>query len=264
MRRTASVVLALSLLVLGGPAQADEPKACIFDVNRGICDVSGTISGDEPAAQPIAQPRFVPPPIRYLRVTAEGCYVWTNAPPGIDAWDPANENLVYATVIGNPECVSEPLPDRAWQIFRSFPLTEPDPTLTPEDGGITGLPAVLESPNPATITHTETLPSGQVFEVRALVATLTVEWGDGYISADTPTNPLAHTYTTKTCPPDYRTNHPSGRLCHPTLEAYPVTATYTWWGEYSIGGTWIPIGTLDLATTVAYDVDEVIGVLVDP
>ena len=234
---------------------------CVYDeqIKDLVCDVSGTISGDEPIAQPIKQPRPAPPPLRYLRITA-GCYAWYPDAPGLDTWNVANEQAMLNIIIGTPRCVGEPLPDRAWRIFRSFPLAEPDPTLLPEEHGITGLPTLVTTTEPGVITHSESLPSGILFEVRALVATLTVDWGDGYITR----NERAHTYTTKTCPPDYRITHPSGGLCHPTLDAYPITATFTWWGEYRIGGAWIPIGTLDLATTVAYDVDEVIGVLVDP
>ena len=230
-------------------------------MNRGVCDISGTIPGDEPAkAEPIKQPKPAPPPLRYLEVTADGCYRWNPFGPGLDTWDIANEPAMLNIITGTPRCVGEALPDRAWRIFRSFPLTEPDPTFLPEEHGITGLPTIMTTTEPAAITYGETLPDGRVFEVRALVATLTVDWGDGW----TTTTGNTHTYRTKTCPLDYRTHHPRGHLCHPTLEAYPITATYTWWGEYRIGGAWIPIGTLDLAATVAYDVDEVIGVLVDP
>ncbi len=43
-----------------------------------------------------------------------------------------------------------------------------------------------------------------------------------------------------------------------------LVEAFTWFGEYRVGGAWIPIGTLDLTTSILYDVDEVVGVLVDP
>ncbi len=274
MRRAAPVVL-VAVLLVAAPAAAEEHKECVFDVKKGISDASATISGgDGPVAQPITQPRRpAPAPLRYLRVTA-GCYAWYPDAPGLDTWNIANENAMYQIILNTPRCTpdpNEPDPDRAWRIFRSFPLTQPDPTFQPGEHGITGLATYLATPNPATINHTETLPTGQVFEVRALVASLTVNWGDGstttnqpHLAQPYPTGGFTHTYTTKTCPPQYRISHPSGGLCHPTLDAYPITATYTWWGEYRIGGAWIPIGTLDLAATTTYDVDEVIGILTDP
>ena len=170
-----------------------------------------------------------------------------------------------------PPSVGEPVPDQAWQIFRSFPLAEPVPSLNPEGGGITGYPTYLAAANPTPIIHREVLGDGSTLEVRAWVESLNVDWGDGWALAHDPTEALpypdgavTHIYKTKTCPPDYRVTHPSGRNCHATLEAYPVTATFTWAGEYRNGGSWISIGTLDLPTTVLYDVDEVFGVLIDP
>ena len=59
----------------------------------------------------------------------------------------------------------------------------------------------------------------------------------------------------------YRSEHPFGGNCHPTLEAYPIIATFTWEGRYRIGGGWTYLGTLDRTVTVLYDVDEVQGVL---
>ena len=275
MRRSTSFVVAI--LAFAVLAAADGGSNCVVNpVRQSIdCTVESAIPGnDEPIGEPAkTQPRPAPPPLRYLRITA-GCYAWYPDAPGLDTWNIANEDAMYQIILNTPRCTpdpNEPDPDRAWRIFRSFPLAEPDPTFQPGEHGITGLATYLASPNPATILHTETLPSGQVFEVRALVASLTVDWGDGstttnqpHLALPYPNGEFTHTYTTKTCPPDYRITHPSGGLCHPTLAAYPITATYTWWGEYRIGGSWIPIGTLDLATTIAYDVDEVIGILIDP
>ncbi|MDK1038922.1 MAG: hypothetical protein QGM46_07665 [Actinomycetota bacterium] len=75
-----------------------------------------------------------------------------------------------------------------------------------------------------------------------------------------PAGIVTHTYRTKTCPPEYRETHPSGGLCHPTLEFYTITAVYRWVGEYNVGGGWIQIGTLDRTVSQPYDLDEVRGV----
>jgi hypothetical protein len=277
MRRLASIrfiagLLLATVLLLVGFA-ADDCQTDPVD-GRLVCDVSGKEPTEDPP--PTGEKTKNPtdrPPIRYLYSTGE-CYYWSTIPGGVDAWDPANENTVYGIVLGTPECdptVTDPLPDRAWRIFRSFPLATPDPSFQPANHGITGHPTYLAAANPTSITHSEVLPDDRLFEVRAQVASLTVDWGDEWTTTEDPSVALpypagavTHTYTTKTCPPDYRITHPSGPNCHPTLEAYPVIATFTWWGEYRIGGSWIPIGTLDLTTTILYDVDEVIGVLVDP
>ena len=105
-------------------------------------------------------------------------------------------------------------------------------------------------------------------EVWATVRALAVDWGDGTngrFDAATalayPSGAVTHTFETKTCSPAYRSEHPFGGNCHPALEAYPITATFTWEGRYRIGGGWIYLGTLDRTATVLYDVDEVQGVL---
>jgi len=277
MRRTASVlVLTLAFavaLTIRSSALANDH--CRYDEGAVlVCDISGTIPGEEsPSEESDEQPAEAPGPTRYLYTTGT-CYYRSSIPGGLDVRDLANENLVMRIIGGaTPRCdpAITPIPDRAWWILRSFPLAVPAPSFQPPDHGITGLPTYLATADPATITHSELLPDSRLFEVRALVASLTVDWGDG---ATTPQDPavalpfpegrVTHTYRTKTCPPEYRTTHPSGQNCHPTLEAYPVAATFTWFGEYRVGGAWIPIETVDLTTTIFYDVDEVVGVLVDP
>lgn len=280
MRRTTSIrLLAIALagasLMLVGYGPVND---CDIEVNYNPdtgevnCEFEGIISDEPPpTGEKIKKPVVFVAPFRYLWSDGS-CYWWSPNDGGLDTWDLANEPAMYAIILNTPKCVSEPLPDRAWRVFHSFPLSKPDPELNPTTAGITGYPTYLAAVNPASIDHFEILPSTEPFEVRAWVGALQVDWGDGWVLSHEPTVALpypdgavTHIYTTKTCPPDYRIMHPSGRNCHPTLEAYPVTATYTWWGEYRIGGgSWIPIGTLDLATTVLYDVDEVFGVLVDP
>jgi hypothetical protein len=71
---------------------------------------------------------------------------------------------------------------------------------------------------------------------------------------------VTHTYVTKTCPPQYREEHPSGGLCHPSLEYYTIVAIYRWVGEYDVGSGWVQLGTLDRTASLPYDVDELRGV----
>jgi hypothetical protein len=234
-----------------------------------ICTAAG--GSTNPADPTPPQER---PPMRYIYETTDAagapCYYWSPTPGGIDTWDPGNDPTVAGIVLTTPVCpvVVETPEESAWRIFRSFPLAPPDPTLQPAVAGITGLPTYLSTSEPADITHTEVLPDGRVMDVWATVRTITVDWGDGangafdVASALTfPTGAIAHAYATKTCTPTYRDRHPFGANCHPTLEAYPITAAFTWEGRYRIGGGWTYLGTLDRAVTIPYDVDEVQGVL---
>ena len=272
MRRSTSAfgltVIAVIALVLPTMVQADD---CYFnpDLGRLICSPGGTIPG-----KPGDPPRERPPK-RYVYTSTDpvvgDCHYWSSTPGGIDAWDPANDPIVIRIVTTTPVCPvtpSDPPAAVAWRIFRSFPLAVPSPTLEPPGSGITGLPTFLSTPDPADITHTEVLPDGRTMDVRASVVSLVVDWGDGVRDGFDPSRAqpypaghVTHTYRAKTCDATYRREHPSGGNCHPTLEAYPVTATFTWSGRYRIGGGWIELGTLDRSVTVDYDVDEVQGVL---
>jgi hypothetical protein len=177
---------------------------------------------------------------------------------------------VIVIVTTTPVCpfTTDPPAVIAWQIFRAFPLALPEPVFEPPHNGITGLPTYVATADPSDITHTEVLPDGRTMEVRARVALLTIDWGDGAEGVFEPAEALGfpsggvtHTYETKTCDTVYRTDHPSGVNCHPTLEAYPVAASFVWAGSYRIGGGWIDLGTLSRTVTIPYDVDEVQGVL---
>ncbi len=267
MRRTASTLALTAILAvtcyLSPVAHAED---CYFDPvrNRLICSPSG----------PGRTPPRERPPIRYLYTSTDpvvgDCHYWSSIPGGLDAWDPANDPAVIGFTTSTPLCpaLGDPPETAAWRIFRSFPLALPTPTFEPSGSGITGLATYLATPNPTDITHSELLPDGRVMIVRASVATLVVDWGDGtratFEAAEAgsyPSGSVTHTYTTKTCDATYRQEHPSGGNCHPTLEAYPITATFTWAGRYRIGGPWIDLGTLNRSVTVTYDVDEVQGVL---
>lgn len=198
------------------------------------------------------------------------CHYWSNVPGGLDAWDPANDPAVIATVTSLPLCPGTPPTDpetRAWDVFRSWDLDPPDPEVSPAAFGITGLPTYITAVPPPVITHSEILPDGRTLEVRAAVASLDVEWGDGTRSTHRPGEAtgypdggVAHTYDLKTCSPEYRAEHPSGGLCHPELETYPVTVEHTWVGEYRVGGPWTTLGALVRSAEFRYDVDEALGV----
>ncbi|MDK1019406.1 MAG: hypothetical protein QGD89_08395, partial [Actinomycetota bacterium] len=199
------------------------------------------------------------------------CHYWSYRPGGLDSWDPANDPAVIAAS-SLPKCpvvIVPPVdvPATAWSVFRSWKLAAPRIGVQPADRGITGLPTYLATPAPTSISHNETLPDGRRLRVRAWVTELRVDWGDGtrrsYDPAGALTYPrgsVTHTYTVKTCPPDYRADHPSGGLCHPTLAYYTITALYRWVGEYDVGSGWVHLGILNRTASLSYDVDEVRGV----
>ena len=274
MRWAASIGIVISLFAIAADPAAAQSDACWFDPIGGVleCEASGVIPGD-----PVPPPPGEPPPLRYVVTSSDPvlgpCYFWSAVPGGLDAWDPGNDPAVIAITTSLPVCPGSPLPpavgDRAWEIFRSFPLLAPVPELQPVDNGITGLPTYLAAALPAVISHTETLPDGRILDVRAAVVGLHVDWGDGTVATYVPDRALphpggevTHTFGVKTCSDEYRTSHPAGNRCHPTLAAYRIVATYAWAGEWSIGGPWTLLGTLDRTSAVAYDVDEVVGVLV--
>ncbi len=271
MRRSASVLALITFLAvtwwLSPVASADD---CWYEpIGEIHCSPGGTLPGG-PGRPP---PRELPP-IRYLKTSTDpvvgDCYYWSRSPGGLDTWDPANDPAVISITTSMPVCpvASDPPVTVAWRIFRSFPLAAPAPSLQPLNSGITGPPTYLATPDPVDITHSETLPDGRRLDVRASVAALVISWGDGARASfdpdgarPYPSGSVTHTYVTKTCDATYRQEHPSGGNCHPTLEAYPIRATFTWAGRYRVGGGWIDLGTLNRTVTVNYDVDEVQGVL---
>ena len=272
MRRTASALFLIVALAsswwLAAGSYADD---CVYDPVRGdlICSATGGTTNPSGTTPPRERP-----PIRYIYEstdpTGAPCYYWSRVPGGIDVWDPGNDPVVSVIVTTMPVCPAavETLEDTAWRVFRSFPLALPTPSLQPSAAGITGLPTFLATPDPADITHVEILPDGRTMEVWATVAAFVIDWGDGASGSFDleealvyPSGAVTHTYSTKTCGPAYRHEHPFGGNCHLRLEAYPITATFTWEGRYRIGGVWIYLGTLDRTATVLYDVDEVQGVL---
>jgi hypothetical protein len=218
------------------------------------------------------------PPIRYLATMdhpAVGtCWYWSRYPPGIDSFNPANDGSIIVTRTTLPECPSVggtsavTVSSRAWDVFRSWTLPRPSVRVRPTVG-ITNLASVLTAPTPPAVTHTETLPDGRTLQVRASVDSVVVAWGDGsppvaYAAATVEGGGASHLYRLKTCTAAYRLDHPSGRNCHPTLSAYPITVTFRWTGRYRTTGSWTTLGVIARSTTVAYDVDEVVGVPVRP
>lgn len=270
MRRAASVVAVALAVAAPLPGSADDSCAYDPELVRFVCVASGVIPGP-PAPAP-----GVPPPLRYVHTATDPvvgpCHFWSSIPGGLDAWDSANDPAVLATVSSLPLCPGSPVPpeveDRAWQIFRAFPLAPPLPGMEPPDGGVTGLPTHLSAALPAPITHAEPLPDGRTLAVRATVTLITVDWGDGAVTGHDPAaarpypdGAVTHTYLLKTCPAQYRAEHPRGDGCHPHLDAYPISATFTWVGEWTVGGVWQVLDSVDLTAETTYDVDEVIGVL---
>ena len=273
MRRLASAcALTVCVVTLGGVASA-APAGCVFDPGGIlICEDDGVVTVPGIPGDPGVMPDTGG--MRYLYQRTDpvvgDCYYWSNTPGGLDTWDPANDAAVINLVIRNPECPPVAAVDpetRAWEIFRSWSLALPLPSLQPADHGITGVPTYLATNQPSPIVHSEVLPDGRTLNVRADVIRLVVAWGDGHtdiaapeLATSYPDGGVTHTYLLKTCSAHYREHHPSGRLCHPTLDHYDVVSTFRWSGSYDIGGGWVALGTLDRTATVAYDVDEARGV----
>lgn len=287
MLRSTSARLAVLLLTIpilistGSEGRADE---CVTNPSGIECSYDGGSSGGgspgggSPGSGGSGGEL---PPIRYLGTadhhTRGQCWYWSRYPPGYDSHDPYFDAAIIITRATYPRCddtssgTTVPPVDpvaRAWDVFRSWTLAVPAPQVRPEVG-ITNLDSILTAPAPTALTHAETLPDGRVLEVRAEVASVRVDWGDGSPRFSYPASALvsggaAHTYGLKTCPADYRAAHPSGPSCHPTLAAYPLTVTFTWEARYRDGGAWTTLDTVERTTTLAYDVDEVVGIPVLP
>jgi hypothetical protein len=200
------------------------------------------------------------------------CYYWSNTAGGLDGWDSANDPAIINIVLRTPECPVNAAPlvdaeETAWTIFRSWPLAAPQVSLQPAGTGITGLPTYLATPTPASVSHTELLPDGRTLRVRAHIEHLDVSWGDDSLvryqpsgALSFPSGSVTHTYLLKTCTNEYRNNHPSGGLCHPTLDRYQITATFSWFAEFTTNSAWKELGTLTRTTSASYPVDESRGV----
>lgn len=275
MRSIASIAAVVVLVLTLSVDQSNAVETCWLDPAEQllICEDDGVIT--DPGT-PRDDPWIVPGSggLRYLYQTTDpvvgDCYYWSNVPGGLDTWNPANDPAVIAVVTGSAECPAVAGVDpeaRAWEIFRSWTLDVPSPSLQPAEHGITGLPSFLSTNQPASISYSEVLPDGRTLEVRADVIRLDISWGDGHVDAHAPelavpypNGAVSHLYTLKTCTADYRANHPSGGLCHPTLDHYEIVATFEWGGSYNVDGIWVDLGTLSRSATIDYDVDEARGV----
>jgi hypothetical protein len=277
----ATLLLALViLLALVTMVAAQASNGCITSPDGIQCHISGTTT------TVVTTPGSTTPalPLRFLATAAlpgDGglCWFWSPYPPGLDAWDSANDMQILWTIWALPKCPDPKAPQvvlptswveaHAWEIFRSFPLAAPLPSLEPAGHGITGLPSYLSAAVPSPLSHRETLPDGRTLEVEARVVAAAVDWGDGtpalaYDPAGLRPHPFGaahHAFALKTCPPEYRISHPSGGNCHPTLEVYPVRVTFRWAARYRLGGSWVDLGQVERGALLTYDVDEVVGVL---
>ncbi len=287
MRRSAptrwlAVVLSLLVSSVGVAGVAQGGSHCWVDPGGHIdCSVGDERPPVVGPGRPGAPPSASRPPLRYLRVSfaaAVGdCWLWSRTPPGLDSWDPANDAEILRTRFLLPRCPSSPagppapridIPGTAWEIFRRFPLAAPTVALQPVDAGITGLPTYVSVVPVSPVSHSEVVPGGLRLEVEAQVVAVAVDWGDGVVGSHSlgalrpyPEGTATHVYRTKTCSAEYRESHPAGDRCHPSLDAYPVAVTFRWHGSYRYDAGWVDLGVLERTTTVAYDVDEVIGVL---
>ena len=147
--------------------------------------------------------------------------------------------------------------------FASIGLQSPVVTSSPPSIGFTGHPLKLE-PVDALATRDATTPalsSGVTATVRATPLHIRIDWGDGTETTHSPAEVPGHTYDLKTCPPDYRVDHPRGHLCHPTLEEYPIQITYRWTGTAIAPWGSLDLGTRSTTSTIGRDIDEIIGVL---
>jgi len=264
-----AVPLLIVMAVLGGTILGMVPRAeadwCEYSIDGITCRFSGTSTAT------------TLPPYRYLRTRVDPvigtCWYWSRYPPGLDGHNPAHDSLIIYTRFLNPECpatgsVVVDVSSRAWEVFRTFPLRAPVPSIRPTVG-ITNLASIVTASRPTTLRHVETLPDGRVLEVEAYVGSIPIAWGDGtpvisYSASATFSDGAYHAYALKTCPPDYRRTHPAGPNCHPSLEAYPVAVSFAWVGRYRTGGAWTVLGTLNRSASFQYDVDEVVGFPVAP
>ncbi len=245
------------------PTLADAAQGCEYSIDGINCWFVGSATSTTTL-----------PPYRYLRTREEPglgtCWYWSRYPPGLDALSGRADEDINRTRSTYPECgTGGSITTRAWEVFRSFPLRVPAPEVAPSVG-ITNLASIVTTTRPSTLSHRETLPDGRALEVQAYVAAVRVSWGDGsptisYPAATAFGGGSTYAYPLKTCTAAYRSGHPAGPRCHPTLEAYPVTVSFAWLGRYRVGTAgWVNLGTLLRSASFAYDVDEVVGFPVRP
>ena len=147
--------------------------------------------------------------------------------------------------------------------FAQIQLKRPDVATTPVGIGYTGFPLVVEPAEELHIRSATTPPlsSGVTATVTANPLDIFIDWGDGSSESYLPDAAPDHIYELKTCPAEYRAQHPRGHLCHPTLDEYSIEITYRWSGIAVASWGTLDLGTRTTTTTITRDIDEIIGVL---
>ncbi len=212
-----------------------------------------------------------PPVVRYVAAGTmpDGGLCWWLSTSAADAVHDPNAGWItqyYQDLIrnNNPQCPYTPADLLLIEsTYASISLPTPDVVTTPADIAITGFPLTID---PATGLQTLTattppLSSGVTATITATPFDIAIDWGDGSRTSALPTATASHIYELKTCPPDYRIEHPRGHLCHPSLEAYPITVSYRWSGIATAPWGSLDLGIRSSTSTIVRDVDEIIGVV---
>ena len=171
-----------------------------------------------------------------------------------------------------PRCTSEPdeAPPALLEAYELLARYEhPTPTARldpPARAGVAGMEVFLAEEPPAPWNASLVSPhSGRRVEVDTRVEAVEVDWGDGQstvipesafvLLTGWPDGGFAHVYESKTCAV------PGGPRCHPSLQTYPVVVSYRWSARFRVdSGAWLPIPVPPTATSVDYDVDEILAV----
>ena len=195
--RSQGARLAVPLLVLMAVVTATLAGAVLGAVRASAADkctlspdgIDCWFSGSSTSTSIVALP-----PIRYLATTDHPtlgrCWFWSRYPPGLDAFDGANDEAIIRIRFEYPRCpapgsVTINVTSRAWEVFRSFPLRSPVPRIRPSVG-ITNLTSLVTATRPTSLHHSEVLPDGRVLEVEAHVGSVPIVWGDGRPSISYP------------------------------------------------------------------------------
>lgn len=293
MRFVTAAVLSLGLSVVPSVAQGvtEEVSACwveerfdpvdlsYFTVT--VCRVAGALIEYGPGDEP-------PPDLDPDVGTAGGvqCWFWTGRDTqwviiAVDAdnratlgWDPDGvPGGPVAVDITLDVCNEEPTPGdppsvEAWEAVEDYVHVRPVPVFDPPPPrGLAGLEtfAGVGVPEPFSATVVS-VGTGGVLEVEAWVSAVTVDWGDGTVEVFPPVlfplldgtaeGAATHVFEVKTCDP------PGGRRCHPSLSAYPLGVSFSWFVRWRLdGGPWLTLVVPDTSTVTAYPVTEIIGLV---
>ena len=169
------------------------------------------------------------PPIRYLATRNHAlvgrCWFWSCHPPGLDAFNGANDEAIIRTRFENPQCPARAGNRRHQRdVAVVGKVPEPFGSRYPHRGSDHrwGSPtsSLITTNRPTSLNHPERLPDGRLLEVQAYVGSVRITWGDGSRSYSTT---LA--YGTEQDTPrleDLSARVPgaasAGPNCHPMLE----------------------------------------------